>query len=146
MQIEGAVGVHGQEGHFASLLLEELAMIDDGGMLDGGGEDVAPAGMGDQGAVQGGVVAFGAATGEDDFPGVGVEERGDFGAGLLDVLAGLAAEFVNAGRIALVFTQEREHGVHHFRRHAGGGVVVEIINGLLAHNCRKLIGAESHVG
>ena len=137
MQIERAVGVHGEESHFAALLLEEGAMIDDGGMLDGGGQDVAAAGMGGQGAVQGGVVAFGAATGEDDFLGVGIEEGGDFGAGLLDFVAGLAAEFVDAGRVAVVVAQEGQHGVNDFRGHAGGGVVVEIIDFLLAHNCRK---------
>ena len=84
-KIERAVGVHGEESYFATLLFEEGAMVDDGGMLDGGGQDVALAGMGGQGAVQGGVVAFRAATGEDDFLGVGIEEGGDFGARLFDL-------------------------------------------------------------
>src|ERR1035441_5383470 len=59
------------------------------------------------------------------------------GAGLLDFLAGLAAEFVDAGRIAVMVAQEREHGVNDFGGHAGGGVVVKIINLLLVHRCRK---------
>jgi hypothetical protein len=42
--------------------------------------------------------------------------------------------------------QEGEHGVNDFGGHAGGGVVVEIINFLLAHKVRKSSATELRLG
>ena len=78
MNVKRAVGFDGQEGDFVTALLELLAELDVGGVLDGGGDDVAFAGMGDERAVDRGVVALRAATGENDFPRIGVDQRGDF--------------------------------------------------------------------
>ena len=69
-------GSTGRKVTVAALLLEKAAEFDGGRMLNGGREHVPFSRVGGQGAVQGGVVALGAATGEDNLPRLGIDERG----------------------------------------------------------------------
>ncbi len=107
-------------------------------MLDRRGDDVLLRRIGHERGVNRGVIALSAATGEDDFLRVGIDERGDFFARLLDVAVDLRAERVGAGGVAPEFAEHRNHRLGHFRGDAGGGVVVEVVNfGLLTH---KFVG------
>src|SRR5882762_6955821 len=103
-------------------------------MFDGGGDDVAFAWLSDQRAVDCGVIALGAATGENDFLWISVDEDGEFFAGFFDVIGNLFAKGVGAGWVAPLVLKKGEHGLQHLRRDAGGGVVVEITKLALAHD------------
>ena len=70
-------------------------------MLDAGGDDLALLRRGRQGPVDGGVVAFRAATGEDDLARVAAEQAGHPLASLADLDSHLAAERVHARRVAV---------------------------------------------
>ena len=100
MQVQQAVGINGQEGDLAALLAQELGVFNDGGMFDRRGQQVAFARLGQQRALQRRVVAFGPATGEDDFFRLGPEQGGHLLARRLEVFGDLAAEAVGAGGIA----------------------------------------------
>lgn len=102
-------------------------------MFHRGGNDMPFARLGQQGAMNGGVVALGAATGENNLLGIGVDERSQLCAGVIQMTLHLASELIRAGRVAPHFSQEREHGFDDFRRDACGRIVVEIIKLLLAH-------------
>ena len=102
-------------------------------MLDGGGDHMAFAGLGLQSAVDCGVVALSAATGENNFARFGIDERCHLRAGLVHGLAHLVPEGIGAGRITPLLGEKRQHCLHHLRRDPRGGVVVEIINCTVAH-------------
>ena len=68
---------------FRSLLFERLGGMQDGVMLDGGGDQVpALGGIGLHDALEGPVIAFGAARGEVDFAAFGADDRRELLAGL----------------------------------------------------------------
>ncbi len=102
-------------------------------MFDRGGQHVPFARLRNQRAVDRGIVALRAATGEDHLARVGVDQRGDLFARGLDVPRHRLAEMIRAGRIAIMLAQKRQHRLHHFRRDPRRGVVVEIINLPLIH-------------
>ncbi|MCY1377845.1 hypothetical protein D9M69_654400 [compost metagenome] len=78
-------------------------------------------------AFQGQVVGFGGAAGPDDFARVGVDQGGHLLAGGLDRLFSFPAPGMAARRrIAEVFTQPGNHGVHHPRIAGIGGAVVHV--------------------
>ena len=95
---------------------------------------MAFAGLSDERAVDCGVVALGAATGENDFLRICVDKRGELFAGFFDVIGDLFAKGVGAGRVAPLVLKKGEHGVQHLRRDAGSGVVVQITKLALAHD------------
>ena len=96
-------------------------------MLDGGGDDVPALGLVGVGrAAHRPVVRLGAAAGEVDLVGLGVQRRGDLTAGLFHGLAGFAAEAVNRHGVAEDFTEIGAHGLHDGFRDAGGRGVVHI--------------------
>ena len=72
------------------------------------------------------VVGFGAAAGEDDFVGVGVDQGGQLPPRRLQPLLGALAEMVDAGSVTIHLTETRHHRLQNFRSDGGGGVVVEI--------------------
>ena len=98
--IEEAVAVGGQAGDAGAVFFEEDRVIEHGGVLDGGGDDMALGGIGGEGGEEGGVVALGGAAGEDDLAGGGAELGGDVAAGFLDHTFQRGAEGVAAARIA----------------------------------------------
>ena len=60
VEVDRAVGLDGEKGDFVAALLQIRAELHVRGVLDGGGDDVAFAGLRDERAVEGGVVALGA--------------------------------------------------------------------------------------
>jgi hypothetical protein len=95
-------------------------------VFDRRGQDVAFAGLSGQRALERGIIALCAATGENDFFQIGPNQRRDFFARLLNPLGHLVTKAIRAGRIAPEITQERKHGLDHFRRDARRGVIIEI--------------------
>ena len=126
LQVEAAVAVHGQFGHPVALLGQAGHQSLDRRVLDPGGDDVALVGIGGEGREDGGVVALGAAAGEDDLIRVGAEQGRHLLAGLWTLPAHLAAEGVHAGGVAVELGEIGQHGLHHLGGHPGGGVVVQI--------------------
>ena len=96
MEIEGAIRFHWQVGDFVASALEEFAVFDVRRMFDGGGDDVTFARTRRERAMNRSVVALGAATGEDDFLRVGVDERSELSAGIVEMLLDLIPELVGA--------------------------------------------------
>ena len=133
LQVQRAVRLHGQEGHGATALLEQLAELDVRRVLDRSGQDVGLAGLRDQGALDRRVVALGAATGEDDLARLGVDQGRNPRPGFVQVRAELASEGVGARRVAPILAQERKHGLDHLGGDLRRGVVVEVINRRAAH-------------
>src|ERR1700719_4737588 len=77
-------------------------------------------------AENGMVVGFGAAAGEDDFLGAGVEECGDLFARGFDGSAGELAECVDGRCVAEVGGEIGEHGVEDGGVDGRGCVVIEV--------------------
>ena len=86
------------------------------------------------------VVGFGAATGEDNFLGPGIEERCDLFASGFDGGAGALAERVNGGGVAEVGGKIGKHGVEDGGIDGGGGVVIEVDAGHTTINRILLAG------
>lgn len=97
-------------------------------MFDLGGDDVALVGLGDDGAMDGRVVAFGAAACENDFTWIGVDKFGELEAGFIQMARNAVAKAVSAGRIPPLLPQKRQHRLDHLRRNPGRSVVIQIIN------------------
>src|SRR5689334_18726145 len=76
--------------------------------------------------MDGGVVSFGAAGGEDEFRGGAAQESGDLMAGLFDGLAGILAGPVGAGGVAIGGGEEGEHRLHNGGVGGRRRVVVEV--------------------
>ena len=102
-------------------------------MLDGGGDHMAFAGLGLQGAVDCGVIALSAATGENNFAWFGIDERRHLRASVVHRLAHLVAEGIGTGRITPLLGEKWQHRLQHLRRNPCGGVVVKIVNRTVAH-------------
>jgi hypothetical protein len=101
--------------------------VEDGVVLDGGGDEVGRfGGFVREDAEEGEVVALGAASGEDDLGVEAVEEAGDGGAGLLDGAAGLLALLVDGAGVAVVLHPEGTHGFKDFGKEGGGRVCVHV--------------------
>ena len=79
--------------------------------------------------------AFSASAGEDDFTRLAGKDTGDAVSGVIQPGAGASADTMDAGRIAPVLVQEREHGSAHPWVERGSGVVIEI-DGLHRHRMR----------
>lgn len=75
-------------------------------------------------AEDGVIVRFCAAAGEDDFFGIGADERGHLFAGGFYGVASALAGGVDAGGIGKIGDKIREHGVQDGGVHRGGGVEV----------------------
>ncbi len=95
---------------------------------------MAFAGLRRQGAVDGRVVALGAATGEDDIARLGVDERRDPRPRVVYMAGELASEGVAAGGIAPMLAQEGQHRLHHLGRDLRRRVVVKVTDGRVVHS------------
>ncbi len=80
----------------------------------------------EEGAFDDGVVGLGAAAGEDEFGGVGIDQMGDLGARCFNGNAGLTAKAVDAGGVAVAVAEPWEHGVEDAVVDARSGAVVEV--------------------
>lgn len=115
--VGGAREVNGEIGDVEGEGLEGAV---DGGVFDGGGDDV---GAGREAAEEE-VDALGAARGEEDVGGRGVEVGGYFFTGGREEVAGALAERVDARGIRWRSLQVQEHGLEHSRVERGRRVVV----------------------
>src|SRR5579862_4893191 len=115
--------VHGHIRHLAPSLLEMLARVQYGVMLDGRSDDVI-AGLHQSRDRQ--IVGFGAAAGEDDFRRAAAEQRSNRLPRLLDGRSSFLPVAMNRRRIAEALAKIRAHGSEHFRQNRGGSVIVEV--------------------
>ena len=122
-------GGAGEEGDVDVAVLERLGGVEDGVVLDAGGDDVGAlwwGRVGGDGAEEGEVVALGAAGGEDDLGGAAVEEAGDGVAGVIDGGAGVLAVLVDGAGVAEVLDPEWAHGLEDLWEQRCGGVRVHV--------------------
>ena len=97
--------------------------IEHGAVLGGHGDDVARAAP----TLDGQVVGFGGAAGEDDLARRRAGQPGDAPAGLLHRLFGFPAEAVAAaGGVAEPGAEIGQHGLQHARVDRRGGLMVQI--------------------
>ena len=125
---DDAVGVRVEQGDLVALLLQAVQRVEDGVVLELGGDDMllpfpgAEAGRGDDGLV----IGLAAAGGEDDLLRVGVNVVRDGLTGGLEGFLRLLAEGIEAGRVPVQVGQVRHHGVEGGLTHTGSGSVVGI--------------------
>ena len=101
LDIDEALAVDREVGDAEALLLQALGGVEDGVVLDLGGDDVVAAAAGAVGdGAQGEVIALGAAGGEEDLLGAGAQQLGDGAAGAVEGLARLTRLEINAGGVA----------------------------------------------
>ena len=118
--------------HVAVEVLGQIGRgVQHGMMLGRRGDDVpfALRGGRQQHATDRQIVAFGAATGEDELGRLAVQDGSDTAPGILQRGSGASAETVDAGRIAVRLGPERQHRLHHARIDSGRGRVVKIDHG-----------------
>src|SRR5262249_20342184 len=96
-------------------------------MFDGTGDNVS--GKFSAKAEQREVVRLGGAAGEDHLVGVGVEQGGDLVAGVFQGAAGVAAELVGAGRVAVDLGEIQAHRLPDGGQEGRGGVAIEVDGG-----------------
>ncbi len=119
--------VHRDAGDPEALLLEDGARLEDGRVLDGRGDDVAPLRPEEaRDAVEDGVVPLRPPAREDDLLGPRAEERGDLAPRGFDGGARLRAAGVAARGVPEVRREVREHRLGDFRVRGRRGVVVEV--------------------
>uniref|UniRef100_E6QM64 Uncharacterized protein n=1 Tax=mine drainage metagenome TaxID=410659 RepID=E6QM64_9ZZZZ len=96
---------------------------EDGGVFDGGGDEVV---AGTEQAEERGVVALGAAGVEDDFCGMAAQELSEYLACVIDGAAGGLAGLMDRGGVAEVVDPEGAHGLDHLGQQRGGGVGIHV--------------------
>ena len=121
--IDEAGGERRDAGDLDAASGEALGRGEDGGVLDGGGDEVV---AGSEQAKERGVVALGAAGVEDDFCGVAGEEFGEALAGLIDGAAGGLSGLMDGGGIAEVVDPVGVHGLDHLGQEGCGGVGIHV--------------------
>src|SRR3954469_17040318 len=139
MNIERAVGFNRQPCDFITLRLDELAIFDIRGVLDGGRDDMPFPRMGQERAMDGRVITFSTATGENDLPRVSSDQGGNFFTSEIDRFDKVMSKRVRAGRIPPFFGEIRKHRLDHLGSDPGGGVVIKIMDLALAHSWRSAL-------
>ena len=125
---DGAGGAHRQQLHLKALLLQLFQGVENGVVLEGGGDDVlfalalTDAGGGDQSLV----VGLAAAGGEGDLPGRAAQAGGHGLPGALQGLGGLLAQPVKAGGVAVVGLHVGQHGVDGRAAHFCGCSIIRV--------------------
>ncbi len=129
-RLDDALRGAGEEGDVDVAVLERLGGVEDGVVLDAGGDDVGAlfggGELGGDGAEEGEVVALGAAGGEDDLGGAAVEQAGDGVAGVIDGGAGVLAVLVDGAGVAEVLDPEWAHGLEDLWQQRRGRVCVHV--------------------
>ena len=135
-----AVFVDRQQLHLEALLLQLLQGVENGVVLEGGGDDVhlALAAADGGGGKQGLVVGLAAAGGEDDLTGLAVQAPGHGLAALHQQLRRPLAHAVQAGGVAVVLLHGGKHGVQGRPAHPGGGRVICVNSHLYIPPCFRL--------
>ncbi len=125
--IDQAVRVHGHIGDFKPLLFQPFAGVQDGVVLDGGGDDVvALLAVGKGHALERPVIAFAAAGGEVHFFGVAVQRGRYLLAGGVERLARIQTGGMNAVGVAVAFRKIGKHFFKHCGGYRRGGGVIHI--------------------
>jgi hypothetical protein len=127
--VDDAVGVGSEVGDFDAAGFERLRGVEDGVVLDLGGDEVGWLVLVEialQYAEERKVVALGAAGGEDDLFGGAVEHPGDAGSCMLDGGACALARLVCGTRVAETCSEIRQHGLDDLGQDRGSGVGVEV--------------------
>ena len=128
--LDEALGGAGEEGDVDVALLERLGGVEDGVVLDAGGDDVrllfGCGELGGDGSEEGEIVALGSAGGEDDLGGAAVEQAGDGVAGVVDGGAGELAVLMDGAGVAEVLDPEWAHGLEDLGQERRGGVRVHV--------------------
>src|ERR1035437_5264587 len=122
-----AVRGDAQAGDLAAFGARLFSGREHGRVLDGAGDDVL--GRGGRGAGEaedGEIVGLGAAAGEDDLGGTGIDERGHLAARGFQALLGGLSEMVDAGRVTIHLSEARHHRLEDLRIDRCGGVVIEV--------------------
>ena len=121
--------IHGQVGDVEAGVLQVLAGVEHGVVLDGGGDDVAACGskgVGD--AAEGGVVRLGAAAGEHHLAGAAAENAGHGVAGVGEGLLRLLTDAVDAGGVAEKLRHVGQHELQHAPVKGRGARMVHVYN------------------
>ena len=126
LQADQAVLMDGEVSDLEPLLLQLGQGVEHRVVLDGVGDDVAfPGGRPQAGPLgDGPVVRLGAAAGEVDLPGLGVQALGNRLPGGDEGQIGLPALLVKAAGVAVELAQSGQHGVQGRLAHGSGGRVV----------------------
>ena len=114
--------------HFAAVLGDRLAVIEDGVVLDRSGHDVASIRRHLERGMERGVVRFRPAARENDFVRLATEQGRDPLVRQLGRVFHLRAEAMRARGIPVLRGQERHHFLEHFRVDPGAGIIIEINN------------------
>jgi hypothetical protein len=124
LEVDQAVLLRVEVGHLEALALELAHGVEHRLVLGLHGDEVLALALVEvRRALDGEVVRFGGAGGPDDFLGVGIDQRGDLFARLLDRLLGLPAVGMRArGRVAEMLGQP---GNHLLATRGSTGVVAE---------------------
>jgi hypothetical protein len=124
-----AGGCARQEGDLDTTGFESLSGVEDGVVLDGGGDEMRGFSRVEEGledAEECEVVALRAAGGEDDLGGAATEKAGDLVACELDGRTGLLALLMDGAGVAEVLDPEGMHGIEDLRKQRRGGVGVHV--------------------
>jgi hypothetical protein len=121
-----AVGIDRQIRYLRAATREELAGLKNRGMLDRAGDHMSRPSAGAYRADQGEVIGLGAAGGEDDFVGLGTDQRRNLCSGAVDRGACDSAFLMQTRRIAIGSAQVRPHRVEHAGIERGCGGMIKI--------------------
>src|SRR6185369_9428787 len=109
IHVKTSLAVDIQLGHTVAVLGEAAANGQNGGVFHPGGDNMAPVGKDFKGRSDGGIVAFRAASGENDFFRMSPEQRCYPLPGFIDFLLHLPPEIVHRARVAVKFRKIRPH-------------------------------------
>ena len=128
IRVDDSAFVHGQQRHLPSPAGQRLNRIEHGLVLDGAGNEVLPSRNSQRfgNALDGQVVAFGAAAGEHDLGRFGRNQGGDRGSGVIGCRLGLLPEMMHAGRISPSFGERLGHSLDDRWGRGRRGVVVQV--------------------
>ena len=128
LRADNSVFVHRQQGDLKSLLFQMLQRVEDGVVLEGGGDQVLFSLPGRRLGrhFQRPVVGFAAAGGEEDLLRAAAEAFRHRGAGVVHRLAGGLPETVQGRGVAVLLGQIRGHGLQHRGQEAGCRGVVRV--------------------
>ena len=128
LRVHTAQGIHRQVGDRKALgLFQVLQGVQDGVMLNGGGDDVPALAAPELGhGLEGPVVALRPAGGEEDLLGLCVQAPGDLCPRGIQIGLGLLAECIEAGGIPIGVPKIGHHGLQRPGRERGGSGVIGI--------------------
>ena len=134
-QVNQAVGLHIEIGYFKAFSLELAHGVEHGFVLGFGRDQVLALALVEmRRAFDGEVVRLGGTAGEHDFFAVGIEQLGDFAAGVFHRFFGHPAEAVAVGGgVAELLGEVGNHFFGHAFVYRSGGGVVEVNRGVDGH-------------